>query len=45
MKYEVFFNKVVDKIVVKVEEMLVFDIVKGMKVIIMVGGFLESLFF
>lgn len=44
MKYEAFFNKVVDKIVVKIEEMLVSDTAKGTKVIIMVGGFSESLF-
>lgn len=41
-KFEEFFNKVVDKIVVKVEEMLVSDTTEGNKVIIMVGGFSES---
>ena len=41
-KYETFFNKVIDKIVVKVEEMLVSDSAKGTNVIIMVGGFSES---
>ena len=41
-KYETFFNKVIDKIVVKVEEMLVSDSAKGTNVIIMVGGFSAS---
>uniref|UniRef100_A0A8W8ITK4 Uncharacterized protein n=1 Tax=Magallana gigas TaxID=29159 RepID=A0A8W8ITK4_MAGGI len=40
-KFEEFFNKVLDEIVVKVEEMLVSDTVEGTKVIIMVGGFSE----
>lgn len=40
-KFEEFFNKVLDKIVVKVEEMLVSESAKGTKVIIMVGGFSE----
>ncbi|XP_065925054.1 heat shock 70 kDa protein 12A [Magallana gigas] len=41
-KFEEFFNKVVDKIVVKVEEMLVSDATEEEKIIIMVGGFSES---
>lgn len=41
-QFEKFFNKVIDKIVVKVEEMLVSDTTEGTKVIIMVGGFSES---
>ena len=41
-KYEEFFNNVIDKIVVKVEEMLVSDTAKGTNVIIMVGGFSAS---
>ena len=41
-KYETFFNKVIDKIVVKVEEMLVSDTAKGTNLIIMVGGFSAS---
>lgn len=45
MIFKEFFNKVVYKIVVKVEEMLVFEIVKGINVVIRVGGFLESGFF
>lgn len=40
-KFEEFFNKVLDKIAVKVEEMLVSDTAEGTKVIIMVGGFSE----
>lgn len=43
-KFKEFFNKVVDKIVVKVEEMLVSETAKGTNVIIMVGGFSESNF-
>ena len=41
-KYEEFFNNVIDKIVVKVEEMLVSDTAKGTNVIIMVGEFSGS---
>lgn len=40
-KFKEFFNKVLDKIAVKVEEMLVSDTAEGTKVIIMVGGFSE----
>lgn len=43
-KFEEFFNEVVDKIVVKVEEMLVSDTTECTKVIIMVGGFSENAF-
>ena len=43
-KYEEFFNNVIDKIVVKVEEMLVSDTAEGTNVIIMVGGFSASNF-
>lgn len=43
-KFIKFFNKVTDKILVKVKEMLVSDTAKGTKVIIMVGGFSESEF-
>lgn len=41
-KFEEIVKKVLDNIVVKVEKMLVFDIVEGIKIIIMVGGFLEN---
>ena len=43
-KYQEFFNKVIDKIVVKIEEMMVSDTAKGTNVIIMVGGFSASEF-
>lgn len=42
MTFKEFFNKVVYKIVVKVEEMFVSETAKGTNVVIMVGGFSES---
>ncbi|XP_061194704.1 heat shock 70 kDa protein 12A-like [Saccostrea echinata] len=40
-KYEKFFNHVIDKIVFKVEEMLISETALGTDVILMVGGFSE----
>jgi hypothetical protein len=43
-KYATFFNEVIDKIVVKVEEMLVSETAMGTNIILMVGGFSECHF-